>query len=49
MHRKNILEAKVKYINELSKKLNNPETAPKTYWKILNLYLSNKKFRQSFS
>ena len=32
-----------KYINELSKKLSNPETAPKTNWKILNLFLSNKK------
>ena len=31
------------YINELSKKLSNPETAPKTYWKILNRFLSNKK------
>ena len=30
----NILAAKEKYINELSKKLSNPETAPKTYWKI---------------
>ena len=29
-----ILAAKEKYINELSKKLSNPETAPKTYWKI---------------
>ena len=31
-----ILAAKEKYINELSKKLRNPKTAPKTYWKILN-------------
>ena len=38
-----ILAAKEKYINELSKKLNNPKTAPKTYWKILNRILSNKK------
>ena len=38
-----ILAAKEKYINELSKKLSNPETAPKTYWKILNRFLSNKK------
>ena len=34
---------KEKYITESSKKLNNPETAPKTYWKILNRFLSNKK------
>ena len=27
----------------MSKKLNNPATAPKTYWKILNRFLSNKK------
>ena len=38
-----ILAAKEKYINELSKKLSNPETALKTYWKILNRFLSNKK------
>ena len=38
-----ILAAKEKYINELSKKLSNPETAPKRYWKILNRFLSNKK------
>ena len=34
-----ILAAKEKYINELSKKLSNPETAPETYWKILNRFL----------
>ena len=38
-----ILAAKEKYINELSKKLSNPKTAPKTYWKILSRFLSNKK------
>ena len=38
-----ILAAEEKYINELSKKLSNPETAPKTYRKILNRFLSNKK------
>ena len=27
----------------MSKKLSNPETAPKTYWKILNRFFSNKK------
>ena len=32
-----------KYINELSKKLRNPETAPEMYCKILNRFLSNKK------
>ena len=34
---------KEKYISELSKKRSNSETAPKTYWKILNRFLSNKK------
>ena len=38
-----ILAAKERYIDKLSKKLSNPETAPKTYWKILNRFLSNKK------
>ena len=33
---KNILAAKEKYINELSKKLSNPEAAPKTSWEISN-------------
>ena len=27
----------------MSKKLTNPQTAPQTYWKILNHFLSNKK------
>ena len=38
-----ISAAKEKYINESSKKLSNPETAPKTYWRILNRFLSNNK------
>ena len=38
-----ILVKKEKYINDLSKKLNNTKTAPKTYWKIWNHFLSNKK------
>ena len=38
-----ILAAKEKYINELSKKLCNPKTPPKTYWKLSNRFLSNKK------
>ena len=29
-----ILVKTEKYINDLSKKLNNTKTAPKTYWKI---------------
>ena len=27
----------------MSKKLNNPETAPETYWEIFNRFLSNRK------
>ena len=42
-----ILEANEKYINELSKKLSNPETAPKMDWKILNRFLSNNTFNTS--
>ena len=38
-----ILAAKEKYISESSKQLSNPEIALKTYWKILNRFLSNKK------
>ena len=38
-----ILAAKEKYINKLGTKLSNSETAPKTYLKILNRFLSNKK------
>ena len=38
-----ILAVKEKYINVLGKKLSNPETAPKTYWKTLNHFVSNKK------
>ena len=35
--------AKDKYIVKMSEKLNDPITAPKTYWKIINRFLSNKK------
>ena len=38
-----ILGAKEKHINEMSKKLSNPQAAPKTHRKILNRFLSNKK------
>ena len=38
-----ILASKEKYTNELSKRLSNPEAAPKAYWKTLNRFLSNKK------
>ena len=38
-----ILAAKERCINELSKKRSNPETVPKTYWKISNYFISHKK------
>ena len=36
--------AKDKYIIQMCEKLNDPLTAPKTYWKIKNRLLSNNKF-----
>ena len=38
-----ISAAKNKYIKQMCEKLNDPLTAPKTYWKTLNGLLSNKK------
>ena len=38
-----ILEAKEKYISQLSQKLIDPLTEPKTYWKIINPFVNNKK------
>ena len=35
--------SKDKYIKQMCEKLNDPLTAPKTYWKILNRLLNNKK------
>ena len=40
---RNYLSSYRKYINELSKKLNNTEPVPKLYWKILIFFLSNKE------
>ena len=40
---KNILEAKNNYILKRTKKLEDSNTAPKTYWAILNRLLYNKK------
>ena len=37
--------AKDKYIIQICEKLNDPITAPKTYWKIINRFLNNKKFQ----
>ena len=38
-----IIEAKDKHLAKLSLKLDNPDTAPKTYWSIINKFLNNKK------
>ena len=38
-----IIAAEEKYLIQLSAKLEGPSTAPKTYWSILNRFLSNKK------
>ena len=38
-----ILSAKNEYISRMCKKLNNPSTAPKSSWSILNWFLNNKK------
>ena len=38
-----IVEAKERYTNKLSKKLDHPSTMPKEYWSILNTLLNNKK------
>ena len=41
-----ILKAKNDYIIRMTSKLNNPKTAPKTYWSILKQFLYNKKIPQ---
>ena len=38
-----ILSVKNEYILKISKKLNDPSTAPKSYWSILNWFPNNKK------
>ena len=40
---KSILEAKEKNISQLSQKLIDPSTEPKTYWKIINRFANNEK------
>ena len=39
---KSILEAKEKYVTQLSQKLIDPSTEAKTYWKIINRFAKNK-------
>ena len=39
-----ISAAKDKYIIQMCEKLNDPIIASKTYWKIINSFLSNKNF-----
>ena len=38
-----ILSVTNDYMLSMSKKLNDPSTAPKSYWSILNWFLSNKE------
>ena len=38
-----IMQPKVKYIAKMSAKLDNPNTAPKTYWLIISRFLSERK------
>ena len=38
-----ITSSKLKYYESLANKLNNPKTAPKSYWKILKTFLSGTK------
>ena len=38
-----INESKDRYIAKMGAKLDNPKTVPKTYWSIINKFLSNKK------
>ena len=38
-----IIESKERYIVKMSGKLDNPKTVLKTYWSIINKFLSNKK------
>ena len=38
-----INESKNRYIAKMSAKLDNPKSVPKTYWTIINKFLSNKK------
>ena len=38
-----IVEAKDKHLAKLSSKLDNRDTAPKTYWSIINRFLNNQK------
>ena len=37
-----IIESKERFIAKMSAKLDNPKTVPKTYWSIINKFLSNK-------
>ena len=38
-----INESKDRYIAKMGARLDNPKTIPKTYWSIINKFLSNKK------
>ena len=38
-----IIQAKEKHIAKMSAKLDNPNTAPKTYWSIISRFLNKRK------
>ena len=39
-----ITDAKDRFLNRLSAKLDDPNTSAKSYWSIINNFLNNKKF-----
>ena len=41
-----MVEAKDKHLAKLSSKIDNPDTAPKTYWSIINRFLNNNDFEK---
>ena len=40
-----IIEAKQNYIAKMSSKLDCPETASKTYWSMINIFLNKKRYK----
>ena len=42
---KRIIEAKQNYIAKMSSKLDCPDTASKTYWSMINIFLNKKRYK----
>ena len=40
-----IIEAKQNYIAKMSSKLDCPDTASKTYWSMINIFLNKKRYK----